>query len=278
MRSLIRCSLRRTFPLISRFYLNFRSKKSDEVLPDSLVSVIIPIFDRTNLLRDAIESVLNQDYKNFELLLVCDGSPEATVEVVNQYLEHSSVRAFFLEGNSGTAVRARNFGIAQSVGKYIAFLDSDDICTKKRLSISTKILESEDVDIVYGSWIAIMDGSRAVGELKNGQLVNSIDANYENLYNISIPCQSTVVLRKELFEKFGLIKPQMKYREDHELWLRFAHFGARFRNITYPLTYLRLHEGNNEINFESESLDWLTKVREVHKNLGPSLNDYADKL
>jgi glycosyltransferase involved in cell wall biosynthesis len=250
-----------------------RNNSIEKLYAGPVISVIIPIYDRTDLLRMAIDSVLTQEYKSFELILVCDGSPKETIEIVKSYTDHPQVKAFFLVGNSGNAVRPRNFGIANSKGKYIAFLDSDDLCTKERFSISSAILEKEDVDVVYGSWIAIMDGSRKVDGLVNGQLVNSIQANFENLWEFSIPCQSTVTVRRDLFDLCGLIKPEMRYREDHELWVRFAYFGAKFRNVNHPFTHLRLHSGNNEINFENKSEFWLACLRKIYMEKGPHIGE-----
>jgi len=265
---------------IKRIFFNnfFNSVKSSgiysEVFEGPKVSVVIPIYDRTTLLRQAIDSVLAQDYTNFELLLVCDGSPESTLNVVRSYLYHEKVRAIFLDDNSGTAVRARNFGIANSTGEYIAFLDSDDICTESRLSNSVRVLETEKVDVVYGSWIALMDGSRKIRGIRNGQRIDSIHANYTILLDVCVPCQSTVTLRKSLLTVSGLLKPEMRYREDHELWLRLAFFGAKFRNINEIFTHLRLHSGNNELNFEKESSTWLEAIRESHTLKGPSVDQY----
>lgn len=261
--------------IVNQRFLTFHPRK---LRSGPVISVVIPIYDRTDQLIEAIESVLNQDYVNIELLLVCDGSPSATVEIVNSYLTDSRVKAIFLKGNSGNAVRARNCGIASSTGKYIAFLDSDDICTTERLSISVAILENDQIDVVYGSWFALMDGSRDISGLTNGQLVHSIEANFENLWSASIPCQSTVTVRKEMFEKFGLIKPEMKYREDHELWLRLAYFGADFRNVKFPFTHLRLHSGNNEINFESDTKFWLEKTQKSYDQLGPSIESVRESI
>jgi glycosyltransferase involved in cell wall biosynthesis len=247
--------------------------EAEKILSGPVISVVIPIYDRTDLLRISIESVLNQEYDSFELILVCDGSPVETIELVREYLEHPKVVAYFLEGNSGNAVRARNVGIANSKGKYIAFLDSDDICTRERFSISVAILENESVDVIYGSWVALMDGSRKIDGLMNGQIIDGVDANFENLWEICVPCQSTVTVRKELFQLCGLVKPEMNYREDHELWLRLAYFGAKFRNVKFPFTHLRLHSGNNEINFEVSSILWLEKLRLIYMEKGPSIKD-----
>ena len=233
-------------------------------------SFIIPVFDRTDLLRDAITSALRQTYTNLEVLIVADGSPPDTLSVIEEYSEDARVRVFKYPNSSGNAVRGRNKGIIESRGKYIAFLDSDDVSSESRLELCLPILENNLADVVYGSWEAILDGSRDVLGLNNGQIVHSPDADLNRLLSDCIPCQSTVIARKELFSKFGLLKPNMEYREDHELWVRFAYFGARFKSVRSVLTKLRLHGGNNELNFIQDSSKWLDELRRQYKTKGPN--------
>jgi len=268
--------LRRLLRTISRE--NEELETIERVFDGPVISVIMPIYDRTDLLKSAIDSVLNQEYESYELILVCDGSPAETIEVVKSYLWHPQISAYFLEGNSGNAVRGRNVGIAKSKGKYIAFLDSDDICAIERFSISVAILENDEADVVYGSWIAMMDGTRKIDGLEDGQLVHSLESNFEELLEICIPCQSTVTLRKEFLNISGLIKPEMKYREDHELWLRLAFFGAKFKNVKYPFTKLRLHSGNNELNFKDNSAFWLRMTQNNYMKPGPTVDNIIDLL
>lgn len=84
-----------------------------------------------------------------------------------------------------------------------------------------------------------------------------------------VPCQSTVMLRRDLFSKFGFIKETMKYREDHELWARLGFFGCKFVACSEVLTGLRLHEGNNELNFKSSDDYWLRLFQSEYKKIGP---------
>ena len=161
-----------------------------------LVSVIIPIHDRTHELSEAIESVRRQSYTNWELILVTDGSPPATMQVVDAYRDDPRIRIYSYLDKSGTAVRGRNRGIKEARGEYVAFLDSDDIAAPDRLAISVREMERGGYDVVYGAWTAKIDGSRLFDDLRDGQLVTSPPCDLQMLERICVPCQSTVTSRR----------------------------------------------------------------------------------
>lgn len=234
-----------------------------------LVSFIIPIYDRTDVLRTAICSALAQTVRNIEVVLVTDGSPKETLAIVNEFADDPRVRIFNYPRSSGNAVRGRNKGISEARGRYIAFLDSDDVATQDRLERSLPLLESGEADVVYGAWQAIVDGSRDIPGILNGQVVLSPDADIKMLLEVCVPCQSTVIVRRSLFEAAGLLKPMMQYREDHELWARLAYYGAAFKSVHNVLTKLRLHSGNNELNFKNSDSSWLEKVYTEYVKPGP---------
>ena len=221
-----------------------------------MVSFVIPIYDRTDTLRVAILSALDQSYQNIEVILVTDGSPPETLDVIAEFINDQRVRIFNYPTNSGNAVRGRNKGILEANGKYIAFLDSDDVAMPDRIEVSLPLLESGEADVVYGAWRVLLDGTRETEGLANGQLFFSHDCDLETLKQACIPCQSTVVVRKALLYRAGFLKPKMRYREDHELWVRLAYLGGRFRSIPHVLANLRLHAGNNELNFKHDDLHW----------------------
>ncbi|KQH88779.1 glycosyltransferase [Vibrio fluvialis] len=220
---------------------------------EGLVSVIIPVYDRTWELKAAIESILNQSYSNLELILVCDGSPEETIEVIEEYRLHPKVKIFKYPTSSGNAVRGRNKGLLESSGEFIAFLDSDDVADVDRLKNSVTFLnDNSDYAGVYGTWKAIIDGSREVAGLTDGMVVHSPDGELEEHLANCIPCQSTVMVRKSALVSVGGINVNMKYREDHELWARLNFYGYRLKSLDTVLVNLRLHAGNNELNFSGE--------------------------
>ncbi len=237
---------------------------SDNGIEEPLVSVVIPIYDRTDFLIESINSILNQSYKNFELLLICDGSPVETLNIVKSYEKHPKVRAFYFDDNSGNAVRGRNTAIKEAKGKYLAFQDSDDIAEKDRLKLSVEYIQKYNADIVYGGWRAIVDGTRDV-KLKNGEVVYSSDCDYEMLKKKCVPCQSTVMASLEALRNVGGLKEIMKYREDHELWLRLAYNNYKFKSIPAILTNLRLHRGNLEIKFKDNDNYWYNLAIEEHR-------------
>ena len=232
---------------------------------DIMVSFIIPIYNRTDVLREAIKSALQQTYPSIEVLLITDGSPPETIAVVNEFVNDLRVKIFHFPTSSGNAVRGRNKGILEAKGKYIAFLDSDDIATPDRVAYSLNLLEANEADVVYGGWKALLDGTRDIDGLVNGQIVYSPDCNLDLLLKICVPCQSTVMVRKSFFYKVGFLKPHMQYREDHELWTRLAAHGARFRAIPQVLVNLRLHAGNNELNFKHNDDYWQDQLLSEYK-------------
>lgn len=245
-------------------------KSANQILQVSpLVSFVIPVYDRTDLLRIAIHSALAQTMQDIEVILVMDGSPNKTKAVVDEFSSDPRVRIFSYPTSSGNAVRGRNKGILEARGKYIAFLDSDDIAAPDRLKVCLPLLESGVADVVYGAWRALLDGSRKIDELINGQVVYSPDCDLNLLQKVCVPCQSTVTVRRSLLMRAGFLKPRMKYREDHELWVRLAYYGACFKSVPHVLADLRLHAGNNELNFKGNDAHWETLLNEEYKLLGP---------
>jgi glycosyltransferase involved in cell wall biosynthesis len=230
-----------------------------------LISVIIPVYDRVFELEEAIESIINQTYKKWELIIVTDGSPLETLNLLNRYKKHSQIKIYNYKQKSGNAVRGRNRGIKECKGEYVAFLDSDDIAVKNRLEISFEMIKKSRVDVVYGAWTAKIDGTRLIKDLVDGQTVYSPDCNYSFLRKTCVPCQSTVMVSKKALVEVGGLKTKMQYREDHELWARLAFYGYKFKSIEQPLCYLRLHKNNNELNFINEDEIWEKKLREEHR-------------
>ncbi|MEK5408622.1 glycosyltransferase [Paenibacillus sp. FSL W8-0439] len=230
------------------------------------ISVVIPVYDRTDVLRQSIDSILNQTYQNFELIIVCDGSPDETLKIVDEYKDHEKVRIFKYYNNSGNAVRGRNKAIREARGEFLAFQDSDDIAEPNRLEISLNYINEFKADVVYGGWRALVDGSRMI-DIKNGQEVLSPDCGYDELLKMCVPCQSTVMLRLDAVRAVGGLKTNMRYREDHELWLRMAYKGYKFKSIPLMLTNLRLHGNNLELSFKDDDNHWFDLMLEEHKNI-----------
>lgn len=233
-----------------------------------LVTVGIPVYDRTDFLIQSIDSILNQTYPNIEIIAVCDGSPKETLEIVKDYEKKKKIRAFYYSDNSGNAVRGRNKAIREAKGDFFAFQDSDDIATPNRIELSVACMNEYGADVVYGGWKALVDGTRKI-DIKNGQEVFSPDCDMEMLKKICVPCQSTVMARTAALRRVGGLNTKMRYREDHELWLRLAYFGYRFKAIQEILTNLRLHENNLELSFQETDDKWFQLMQTEYKKVFP---------
>jgi glycosyltransferase involved in cell wall biosynthesis len=184
------------------------------------VSVIIPTYNRLSMLEEAVDSVLNQNFEDMELIVVDDGSTDHTSEAMNRYggrvklIEHSE--------NRGVSA-ARNRGILQARGKYIAFLDSDDLWVKGKLKIQVTFLDDNPhYPICYTDEIWVRKGKRVNPMLKHTKYSGWI---FEKCLPLCIISPSSVMMRKTLFLKTGLFDEALPVCEDYDFWLRVS---ARF--------------------------------------------------
>jgi len=181
-----------------------------------LASVIIPTFNRAAFLREAIDSVLAQTEKDFELIVVDDGSTDATRDVVESYGER--VRYFF-QLNAGASA-ARNCGIKNARGKLIAFLDSDDLWLPQKLARQIAWMKAHpEIMLCYTDEIWIRRGVRV-----NQKKIHVKAGGW--IYPLCLPrciiSPSSVLMRRELFEAVGVFDEQLPICEDYDLWLRAA--------------------------------------------------------
>ncbi len=180
-----------------------------------LVSVIIPTYNRRNFLKIAIDSVLKQTYKNFELIIIDDGSTDNTEELVKSYKE-SRIK-YFYQFNRGPAV-ARNKGIKISKGNYIAFLDSDDRWREDKLKIQLEAMKKyPDYLISHTEEIWYRNGKILNPKKKHKKQHGNI---YKQSLELCAISMSTVMVKREIFDKIGLFDEKLEVCEDYDYWLR----------------------------------------------------------
>lgn len=200
------------------------------------VSVIIPTYNREILIKDAINSVLVQTFQDFEIVVIDDGSTDNTKNVVESY--NDSRIKYFYQQNAGLNA-ARNAGIRESCGKYIAYLDSDDIWESVKLEKQVKILEKfPEIGLVYCGSSLIDENNKNIGKRPlisyKGNVFDKI-IRYNFLYNGSI-----VLFRRECLEKVGLFDEHTVRMTDWEFYLRFAIY-YNFYGIPEYLIRYRVH-------------------------------------
>jgi glycosyltransferase involved in cell wall biosynthesis len=184
------------------------------------VSIIIPTYNRLPMLKEAVDSVLAQDFEDMELIIVDDGSTDETSEEMRRY--GGRVKLLQQLENRGVSA-ARNKGILHAKGKYITFLDSDDLWMKGKLKIQVAFLDDNPhYPICYTDEIWIRKGKRVNPMLKHSKYSGWI---FEKCLPLCTISPSSVMMRKTLFSKVGLFDEALPVCEDYDFWLRVS---ARF--------------------------------------------------
>ena len=185
-----------------------------------LVSIVIPAYNRENIIRECLESVLNQTYKNIEIIVVDDCSDDNTVNVVNS-IGDERIRCCKLQQNSG-ACFARNYGAALARGEYIAFQDSDDIWLPEKLEKQVKYLEKGNFDMVFCGMQRIMEGKTEKFFYPPMDFDESGSAPEQILFENRISTQC-ILMCKYVFEKVKF-DPEIKRFQDWDYAINAAHY------------------------------------------------------
>lgn len=196
------------------------------------VSVVIPTYNRAHLVGRAIQSVLNQTYQDFEIIVVDDGSTDNTEEVVKSFND-PRIRYIRHDQNRGGSA-ARNTGIKMARGEYIAFQDSDDEWLPEKLEKQMRVFENApaEVGVVYtGFWRIEGDRRTYIPSDKISQKEGNIQG--ELLKGNFVTTQATV-LKKECFEKAGMFDQRLPRFQDWELFIRISKY-YEFKCIDEPL-------------------------------------------
>lgn len=195
------------------------------------VSVIIPTYNRAQVISRAIRSVLSQTYSDFELIIVDDASKDGTEEVVKRFRD-PRITYFRNRVNMGGNA-ARNRGIRLAKGKYVAFLDDDDEWLPTKLSKQTSLLSKlpRSVAVVYAGYKVLGESGRAFGVVSprcEGYIFDELKERN------CIGATSTAMVRKEVFDEVGGFDEELPYNEDWDMWLRVARYHE-FRYVLQPL-------------------------------------------
>jgi glycosyltransferase involved in cell wall biosynthesis len=230
------------------------------------VSVIIPAYQSALFLPQSINSVLDQSFKDFELIVVDDGSTDNTRQVLSHYSEF--IQVYFQENQGPSS--ARNRGIQLSQGEYLAFLDADDIALPERLSTQVRFLdENPDVGIV-GSCARLTDiADHDLGIMSVP--TSNIDIRWTSLL-LNPFIQSTLMVRRNLLINFQLAyNPKYSFAEDYELWSRVLYY-TRAANLSIPYTAYRVRTDSvtvivNQNKIENHSQISYRTIKELFPTL-----------
>lgn len=212
-----------------------------------LVSVVITCYNYDKYLKQSIESALNQTYSNLEIIIINDGSTDNSDQVISGYLNNEKIK-YIKQENMGQA-RAKNVGVLNATGAYIAFLDADDIWCADKLEKQMLKFDGKNVGVVYCR-ARYVDENDVIFEYEmTGTYLQPRQGEVTNwlLYDNFIQFSSSVV-KKECFDKLGLFDETFKMGIDWDLWLRISTV-YQFDYVEDRLFYYRVgHAGQMSKN------------------------------
>ena len=221
---------------------------------EMLISVVMPAYNAVSTIRESIQSVIEQDYKNWELIVVNDCSTDGTKEVVSEYTKvDDRIRLINKEHNEGVG-KARNTGISLAKGEWIAFLDSDDLWTAEKLSKVVALMGAHPEGKLFFTASAFIDyeGNRSDYIL---QVPEKID--YEELLKQNLISCSSVVVSKETMAKNEM--PSGIIHEDYAAWLSILKQEPYAYGLNEALLVYRLSKKSKSGNkLKAAKMNWRT--------------------
>lgn len=211
------------------------------------VTVVIPAYNAIDHLAETIETVYAQTYQNFELLVVDDGSTDSTVDLIASLAEQKPIRVI-TQSNRGVSA-ARNKGIKESRGKYIAILDADDLWEPTKLEKQVNALDADPQAGLCYAWTAMADSEgQATGRVITSHAAGDV---WQQLAEMNIVCcGSTPLIRRSCFDDVGMFDENLLFSEDWDMWWRIA-AKYPFCVVKEPLVRYRQHSSSHSTDCQA---------------------------
>lgn len=212
-------------------------KSTNEVLSkkEDLVSILMPIYNSEKWLSESIESVINQSYKNWELILVDDCSTDSSKDIAMKYAKlNSKIKYYRLDKNSGAA-KARNKALEMSKGRFIAYLDADDLWKKDKLKLQVQFMKTYNYPFTCTSYYKINSKKEVLKKVNMPKVINY----NKYLRNTIIQTVGVMIDTHEINKKY-LVMPNIRRRNDAATWCQILKGKYNCYGIKTPLSYYRI--------------------------------------
>lgn len=245
-------------------------RKGDKIVVkvNPLVSIIIPVYNGENYIKDAINSAINQTYKNIEIIVVDDGSRDNTANIVKSFSE----RVIYIYKDNGGVASALNYAIRAARGDYISWLSHDDIYYTNK--IEEEINELKNVDektVIYSGFELVNERLELITTFENSSKTEYRRLN-NNFYSILLSdiggC--TLLIPKKVFDDVGFFDEKLLCVQDYEFWFRMFRYGYKVKYIPKVLLQYRMH-GKQDSNSKKDFLR--NEGNEVWINMLKNIND-----
>jgi teichuronic acid biosynthesis glycosyltransferase TuaG len=229
---------------------------------NKLVSVIIPVYNSEKYISKALDSVLLQTYKCFEIILVDDCSTDSSEQVINAYLEkYKNINYHRLEINSGAAV-SRNTALELAKGRFIAFLDSDDLWYPQKLQKQLELIQEKDAGICYTAIEMIDEFDNLTKEKR--PVLEKVD--YKFLLKNTMLATSTIVIDRNILGYFKM--PLIRSGQDYATWLQLLRDGKIAYGVNEALVKYRVSKSSLSAN-KWKSIQQVWGIQKNQEKINP---------
>lgn len=202
---------------------------------NNLISIIIPVYNDEKYLNDTINTVLNQTYKNWELILVDDCSVDGSKKIIDKYLKKDQRIKYYKQSKNGGPALARNKGIELAKGKYLCFLDSDDLWDNYKLQIQEKFMNEKKCAFSYHSYEFANEAGKPTGK----KVIAKFSLTHKQALKNNIISTITVMFNLTLINKELIKMPDLRYVEDTATWWKILRNGYIAYGIPNIFAYYR---------------------------------------
>lgn len=237
------------------------------------VSVVMSVYNGEKYLAKAIESILNQTYKNFEFIIIDDGSTDKSLEIIEKY-QNLDARIILITRENKGLVASLNEGIQKAKGEYIARMDADDICLPNRIEEQLEYMKNNQLDLC-GSWVQTFDEKNKLSIWQFPE--NHNDIVFRSFFICSF-AHPSVIIKSTVFEK---LRYENEVAEDYRLWCDILSNGYKAGNIPKVLLKYRLHD--NQIT-QTKSKELINSANciglyfsnKINSNISDTIKKYID--
>lgn len=230
---------------------------------ESLISIVIPVYNAEKYIAEAIECILRQTYQNWELIFVDDSSADRSIEIIEGYLQKDRrLHLYRLHVNSGPAI-ARNIGIMKAAGRYLAFMDADDLCSKDKLEKQLSFMQEKQCAFCYTGYCFADESGTTTGSVVH---IPERLTYAQALKNTTIST-ITVMFDREKIPVELLHMPVNTSGEDTATWWRILRNGYDAYGIDEPLSTYRRYSGTRSSNkFRAVTGTW--RMYRINEHIG----------
>nr|WP_317365530.1 glycosyltransferase [uncultured Blautia sp.] len=229
---------------------------------NDMVSVITPVYNAGRYLERMLDSVLSQTYKNIEIVLVDDCSSDNSESIIKKYQENNDKIIYFKQPKNLGAGHARNKALELSRGRYVAFLDSDDVWMPKKIELQLALMAEKNTPFSYAAIEMIDENDNVIKTKRNIKE----QCTYKYLLHNTIIATSSVIVDRKVLGDFRM--HLRRGGQDYATWLRLLRTGAIARGINETLVRYRISEGSLSSNkFKSIQQVWEIQTQDEHINV-----------